>query len=171
MRDKIIACDLGTGGNKASLYDSTGKSVASAQTERFFADVDSDSWYMTTGNGFPPECYTMFKILWYRDNEPEMFSRTANIIGTKDYINYKLTGVIATDFSYASGSGVYGLRQWAYDDELLEAAGIDRGLLPEPVPSTEVLGGLTEKAAAVLGFTGDDYAGIVVVCGGQRSSL
>ncbi len=143
---------------------------SSKQTKEYFSKIDPVRWYMTTGNGFPPECYTVFKILWYRDNEPEMFSRTANIIGTKDYINYKLTGVIATDFSYASGSGVYGLANWAYDDELLEAAGIDRDLLPGPRPSTEVLGGLTENAAAALGFAGDNYAGIEVVCGGVDNS-
>lgn len=249
MRDKIIAYDLGTGGNKASLYNKSGASTASAfipyetsypetgwheqrpedwwkavaestrklreksgfhpaeikaiaisghslgcvpldkrdrllrkatpiwsdtrasdQAERYFSEVDPDRWYRTTGNGFPPECYTVFKILWYRDKEPDMFSRTAKIIGTKDYINLRLTGVTATDFSYASGSGVYDLQKWNYSDELIKAAGIDRNLLPEPLPSTEVLGGLTEEAAAALGFPADDAAGIQVVCGGVDNS-
>ena len=64
---------------------------------------------MTTGNGFPAECYSVFKIMWYRDNEPELFSRVHRILGSKDYINLQLTGRILTDFSYASGTGVYDL--------------------------------------------------------------
>jgi hypothetical protein len=52
---------------------------------------------MTTGNGFPAECYSVFKIMWYRDNEPSMFARIHKVIGTKDYINLKLTGRILTE--------------------------------------------------------------------------
>ena len=50
--------------------------------------------------------------MWYAQHEPEMFGQIDRIIGTKDYINYRLTGVIATDYSYASGSGVYDLGGW-----------------------------------------------------------
>ena len=42
------------------------------QAERFFTKVDPVAWYRTTGNGFPAPHYTVFKILWYRDEEPEM---------------------------------------------------------------------------------------------------
>jgi len=45
--------------------------------------------------------------MWYRDCEPQMFGRIHKLVGTKDYINYRLTGQLATDYSYASGSGVY----------------------------------------------------------------
>ncbi len=51
---------------------------ASRQTAEFFARVDRDRWYMTTGNGFPAECYSVFKIMWYRDNEPDLFSRISS---------------------------------------------------------------------------------------------
>ena len=90
-----------------------------------------------TGNGFPAPHYTVFKALWYRDCEPEMFGRIDKIIGTKDYINYRLTGRIATDFSYASGCGAYNLHKWAYDEELLDATELPGTLFPEIVPSTK----------------------------------
>ncbi len=48
-----------------------------------------------------------------------MFQRADKIIGTKDYINYRLTGRIATDPSYALGTGVYDLLAWDYSDDLL----------------------------------------------------
>ncbi len=45
------------------------------QTAAFFRTIDKDIWYMATGNGFPAECYPVFKIMWYRDNEPSMLAR------------------------------------------------------------------------------------------------
>ena len=77
---------------------------------------------MTTGNGFPAALYTVFKIMWYRDNEPDIYRDAFKIIGTKDYINFRLTGVISTDHSYASGSGVYDLGRNMYHDGYIRAA-------------------------------------------------
>ncbi len=136
------------------------------QVPEFFANVDPVRWYRTTGNGFPAPHYTVFKIMWYRDNEPEMFVRVDKIIGTKDYINYKLTGQIRTDFSYASGSGVYDLTGWQYSDELIAASGLPGQLFPQIVPSTEILGELTAEAAGELGLP----RGVKVACGGVDNS-
>jgi xylulokinase len=139
---------------------------ATEQADTFFRRVDLDQWYRTTGNGFPPPHYTVFKILWYRDREPDMFANVHKIMGTKDYINYRLTGRLATDYSYASGSGVYDLTAWDYSDDLLAAADLPRSILPEIVPSTEILGELTADAARELGLP----RGIKVVCGGVDNS-
>jgi len=241
MPETLLAYDLGTGGNKASLYDAQGRLLAAAfvpydteypqagwyeqrpaawwdsvvestrqllgagvadprsiaclaisghslgcvpldsqgrllrqsppiwsdkrptvQAERFFQRIDPVHWYRLTGNGFPAPHYTVFKILWYRDCEPDLFARIDKVIGTKDYINYRLTGRLAPDYSYASGSGVYDLLGWDYSDGLLSAAELPRKLLPEIVPSTEILGPLTAEAAFALGLP----VGIPVACGG-----
>jgi xylulokinase len=243
MTDTILAYDLGTGGNKASLYDDNGRCLnsefvpydthypqagwheqnpavwwdsvvnstrkvldradattvrciaisghslgcvpldaggkllrnatpiwsdkrAAEQADRFFQQVDPADWYRRTGNGFPAAHYTAFKVMWYRDREPDMFDRVAKIIGTKDYINFRLTGRIATDFSYASGTGVYDLTAWDYSDPLLAAAGLSRGLFPEIVPSTEILGTLSLEAAQALGLPET----VPVACGGVDNS-
>lgn len=136
------------------------------QAEAFFKNMDLNAWYRATGNGFPAPHYTAFKIAWYKDNEPEMFDRIDTLIGTKDYINYRLTGRIATDYSYASGLGAYNLLDWAYDDALLAAAGLARDLLPEITPSTEILGTLTADAASELGLP----QSVQVACGGVDNS-
>lgn len=119
----------------------------------FFRRIDPDAWYMTTGAGFPPPHYSVFKLCWLRNHEPEQFAKTARVIGTKDYVNYKLTGVVATDHSYASGTGVYDLKRWGYDESLVEASQLPRSIFPEVVPSTEVLGPLTKDAATELGLS------------------
>ena len=136
------------------------------QAPAFFEKVSESRWYLTTGNGFPPPLYTVFKIMWLRDNEPELFEKIDKVIGTKDYINFRMTGVKATDYSYASGSGVYDLVGWGYCDELIEAAALPREIFPDIVPSTEVLGTLMPAAAAELGLPKT----VKVVAGGVDNS-
>ncbi len=136
------------------------------QAARFFQQVDPAHWYRTTGNGFPAPHYTALKIMWYRDHEPEMFRRIDKVIGTKDYINYRLTGRVATDYSYASGSGVYDLLGWDYSEELIAGSGLPRAMFPDVVPSTEIIGELAAQAADELGLPRT----VKVACGGVDNS-
>ena len=126
----------------------------------------SDDWYSRTGCGFPPGLYSVFKLMWFRKHEPEWFARVRTILGTKDYINFRLTGVRATDNSYASGTGVYDLRRRCYDADFIAASGLDASLFPEIVPSTHVLGALTAEAATELGLPPT----VKVVAGGVDNS-
>lgn len=135
---------------------------AEAEAEAFFAAVDNAEWYRTTGNGFPAPLYTLFKILWLRAHEPGIFPRIRAIIGSKDYINLKLTGRIITDRSYASGLGAYDLRARRYSCGLLKAAGLDAGLLPQIVASTDIVGDVRPEIANALGLP----QGVKVMAGG-----
>jgi xylulokinase len=139
---------------------------AAAQTAAFFQNTDRDRWYMTTGNGFPPECYSVFKIMWYRDNEPALFARMRTVLGSKDWVNFRLTGSLQTDYSYASGSGVYDLLGWRYSDELIRASGLPSSLFPPIVASTKIIGTLTAESSTSLGLP----AGVKVACGGVDNS-
>ena len=127
-------------------------SRAGNEATTFFRDVNPDDWYLRTGNGFPAAHYTLFKMLWYKNHEPQLFSRLATVLGTKDYINFRLTGKQATDYSYASGYGGYDLNGWRYDDGLIARAGLSPSLFPRLIPSTEILGPLTPQAAEELGL-------------------
>ena len=137
-----------------------------SQVDEFFKNLNEEDWYQRTGNGFPPALYTVFKIMWLRDNEPDVFDRVHRVIGSKDYVNFKMTGVMATDFSYASGSGVYDLKSWQYSEELIAASGLPASIFPDIVPSTKVLGTLTREAAAELGLS----ESVQVVAGGVDNS-
>lgn len=127
-------------------------SRAGDQAESYFKTNDYASWYRKTGAGFPPGLYTIFKLLWYKEHLPDMFEQMDKFIGTKDYVNFWLTGVAATDYSYASGCGGYSLTDWNYSEEIIESAGLPRSIFPELYPSTGVLGTLTAQAAAELGL-------------------
>jgi xylulokinase len=139
---------------------------AGEQAARVFQHLPESEWYQLTGNGFPAGLYSSFKLMWFRDHEPEMFKQIAVVLGTKDYINFKLTGVCATDQSYASGSGVYDLKARAYSPRLIEASGLPASIFADIVPSTHVLGSLTQDAARVLGLPN----GVKVVAGGVDNS-
>jgi xylulokinase len=135
-------------------------------TETVFRSVPEEKWYYITGNGFPASLYTVFKIIWLRNENPGLFAKTRVVIGTKDYINFLLTGVIATDHSYASGSGIYDLKKRRYSEELVAASGLEPSLFPEILPSSHVLGTLTPAAATALGLRQD----VAVVAGGVDNS-
>ena len=161
----VVPLDL----NGNLLRDATpiwSDSRALLQSKEFFEKVDETEWYLMTGNGFPPHLYSIFKMMWYRDNEPEMYKKIHKIIGTKDYINYKLTGNIVTDYSYASGSGVYDLVNWEYSDSLIGASNLPRELFPDIVSSTEVIGELTPEASEALNLPQH----LKVVAGGVDNS-
>jgi xylulokinase len=95
-----------------------------------------------------------------------MFNKTFKFLGTKDFINMKMTGQFATDFSDASFSGVYDLVNWKYSEELVEATGVPFEKLPELNSSTKVIGELQPHPAKELQLT----AGIPVVLGGYDGS-
>jgi xylulokinase len=122
------------------------------QAKKVFTVLNEEEWYMKTGNGFPPPLYAAFKILWYKDNKREIYEAASAFIGTKDYLNYRLTGVIATDYSYASGSGVYDLLKCGYDRDYIKAFGLKESDFPPLVESSAIIGRVKPEAAAELGL-------------------
>lgn len=139
---------------------------AHQQAEAFFRNVEYDKWYMNTGNGFPAECYSMFKIIWYKEEEPDMYQRIYKVMGSKDFCNFIMTGKVCTDRSYASSSGAYSLKEHRYVEEYIEQAGIRADIFPEIVSSHAVVGNLLPEAAKTLGLTTDTK----VICGGVDNS-
>lgn len=136
------------------------------EAEDFFRKVDYRQWYETTGNGFPPACYSLFKIAWYRKHEPEMFAAIHKVIGTKDYCNFRFTGRLCTDYSYASGSGAFSLKKWDYCDKYIEAMELPVSIFPELLPSDAVVGEITPEASCETGLP----LGVKVICGGVDNS-
>jgi xylulokinase len=106
--------------------------------------------------------FTAPKIVWTRENEPEVYARAAKVLLPKDYIRYRLTGVYATEVSDASGTVLLDVSQRRWSQEVLETLGIPAAWMPECHESITVSGRISAEAAALTGLP----AGLAVVGGG-----
>ena len=123
--------------------------------------VSVERCYAITGHRLNPT-YSLSKTAWLRDNEPGAYARTRRVLQAKDWVAFRLTGVMATDPSDASGTNAYDQQTGDWSEELIHAAGLRRDLFPEIVPSTTVIGTVTTAAALETGL----LAGTPVVIGG-----
>ena len=96
--------------------------------------------------------FTAPKILWMRENEPELFARIRKIMLPKDYINYILTGVHCTDYSDASGMLLLDVKNRCWSREMLDLCGITEEQMPKLFESYECAGTLKPQIAACLGL-------------------
>lgn len=102
------------------------------------------------------------KISWLKSFVPELYEKTWKFLTPKDYINFKLSGEIATDYSEASGSFLMNAEGREWSPLLAEALTIELDKLPGIVKSSQVIGGLHTQAARETGLR----KGIPVVAGG-----
>ena len=107
-----------------------------------------------THNGADPY-YGYTKMLWMKNHEPENWQKTKLFLPPNDYVIYKLTGEIAIDYSSAGNiGGIFDMNNRTWSEEMMDAMGIPLSMMPEKiVESTDIVGGLTEEAAAELGLS------------------
>lgn len=96
--------------------------------------------------------YGIQKLMWIRDNEPEVYEQTYKTLNAKDYIVFRLTGKFYTEYSDGNSNGCFDLLNLQWSEELLSYAGIDIDKLPELKPSTFIAGTVTKDAAAATGL-------------------
>jgi xylulokinase len=239
MKNYILAHDLGTTGNKATLYDREGKLVGSAffaygtefahpswaeqnpedwwqavcaSTKALLAQVglkgnevacivfsgqmmgcvpldkharplrnaliwadqrsvDQEQWvgervppadvYRITGHRLSAS-YSLTKILWLRDHQPEIYKSTYKFVHAKDAMVARLTGAFVTEPSDGSSMNLYDLEKGDWSARMIDAAGIDRQQLPDLKRSIDVVGELLPSVADEVGLP----AGTPVVIGG-----
>lgn len=103
--------------------------------------------------------YTVSKLLWMKEIEPENFSRIAHILLPHDYLNFWLTGKLTAEYGDASGTAFFDVRQRTWSKDVL--AQIDGGTgqlikaLPPLLSSDEIVGTLRPEVAAELGLPVD----------------
>ncbi len=167
-----IACVCFSGQMMAALpVDAEGKALRNSiiwadlrstkQAEELSRRIDADKVYQLTGHRLSAS-YSATKIMWIRENEPEVYKRTMKFIHAKDYLVCRLTGKITTDYSDASGMNLLDIRALRWSEEMLEAAELDVNKLPEIVESTQIVGKISRTAAAHSGLA----EGTPVVIGG-----
>ena len=105
--------------------------------------------------------FTAPKLLWMQKHEAENFKRISKIMLPKDYINYRLTGIHATDYSDASGMLLMDVEHKCWSKEMLDICGITEKQMPKLFESYEEIGCLKPEIAKALGLP----AAIKVVAG------
>jgi xylulokinase len=239
MPDYILAHDLGTTGDKATLYDREGSLAGRAfqaydteYAQTGWAEQDAEDWWRAVcgstrqllqqtrvlggevacivfsgqmmgcvpldqqarplrkaiiwadqravaqerwvGERVPPEevygitghrlsaSYSLPKILWLRDNQPDIYRAAYKFVQAKDAIVARLSGAFVTDPSDASGMNLYDLEQGAWSERIIEVVELDPAQLPELRQSIEVVGEVLPAVADEVGLP----AGTPVVIGG-----
>lgn len=111
--------------------------------------------------------FTAPKLLWVQKNERENFEKIAKIMLPKDYLNYRLTGVHACDYSDASGMLLLDVKNKCWSAEMIEVCGISEAQLPKLFNSYEAIGTLTPEIAKELGLN----ANTIVAAGGGDNAV
>lgn len=96
--------------------------------------------------------YSTPKIMWLRDNRPETFSKIRHILFPKDYLRFRMTGTLSTDFSDASGTLAWDFAKRQWDDFVLSAVAIPSAFFPQPCESSHGSGTLSYDAASEMGL-------------------
>src|SRR5579875_2041861 len=153
LRPSLIWCDQRTGPQCDWLHEKIGR-------ERLIE--------LTCNPALPN--FTLTKLLWVRDHEPEVFARIAHVLCPKDYVRYRLTGTFAIDVQEASGTLLLDVAHRRWSSEVARVAGIPESWLPEVFESPEVCAHISAEAAQLLGIpqgtpvvagAGDQGAGAV----------
>ena len=104
------------------------------------------------------------KILWLREERPDLWERTRWLFDCKEYILFKLTGVVGIDWHGASVFFLFDPHKKTWDKEVCDRLGIPIEKLPPTYPPTEVIGEVTPEAAAQTGLRAGTP---VVICAGD----
>jgi xylulokinase len=141
------------------------------QCDEIHARIGKDRFIQITGN-VALTGFTAPKILWVKQNEPEMYARAKHVLLPKDYIRYKLTDEYAMDKADGAGTVLFDLKLRDWSEEVLSVLEIPRHWMPGTFEGTQFTGRVTEDAARLTGLKpgtpvaaggGDQAAGAVGV--------
>ncbi len=107
--------------------------------------------------------HSVYRMMWMQQNHPEIIEKTEKWLLIEDFINYKLSGVMATDFSMGWNTSLLDQQTGDWSDDLLEKAGLPKRILPELKQSGTVLGEITPQSSELTGL----QKGTKIVLGGH----
>ncbi|MBN2600759.1 MAG: xylulokinase [Candidatus Marinimicrobia bacterium] len=148
------------------------------QCEQITCDLGYHRLLRLTGNAILPG-FTASKILWVKENEPEIYVKIAHILLPKDYVRYRLTGEFATDLSDASGMSLLDVGNRCWSAAMIRYLQLSPEWLPQLYESPVITGTVSKKAALSSGLKeatpviagGGDQAAGAVGCGAVRPGI
>lgn len=143
--------------NTPIWMDTRARDIAKRVTE----EVGFERIFEVAGNAFEPS-YSTPKILWFKEEKPEIYSKTYKFLQSNSYIGMKLTGVMSQDMSQGYGIHFFNMKTCKYDESLARELGIPVDKVPDIYPSHGIIGEVTSEAAKATGLS----PGTKVVAGG-----
>lgn len=122
-----------------------------AQCQEIHARMGDAGLRRTVGNR-ALEGFTLPKLLWLKEHEPEALARARAVLMPKDLIGLRLTGELGADDSDASGTLAFSPATRSWSDDILAAMNLPRDIFPPSGPSPAPLGRVTAEAAAATGL-------------------
>ncbi len=129
--------------------------------ERIKTKLGAERIFKVAGNAFLPS-YSTPKMIWFKEERPEIFTATYKFLQSNSYIVYKLTGVMSQDLSQGYGIHFFDMNHLRYDEQLAKDMGLSVDLVPDIYACDQIVGGVTEDIAELVGLR----AGTPVVAGG-----
>ncbi len=142
--------------------DSRAAELMADFTERFGVK----KLYQITGHT-PAPLFSLFKLLWLKAHEPEIWARSAKFLCFEDLLQQSLGLEPALGWSLAGRTLLFDVKRHVWSREILDAVGLDESRLARPLAGGTVAGEVSRAAAARFGLP----AGVKVVCGGHDQGL
>ena len=135
---------------------------STAEAGDIIQTIGKERIFNITGTDAGP-IFSLPKMLWMRNTQPQLFSRAVKWLQMADFINFKLCGNIATDYSMASRTLAFDIIQNQWSAEMLKPFGLTADLFPTIVPAGSIIGTLTNAASLQTGLP----QGLPIVMGGH----
>lgn len=127
---------------------------SSEQAERIKQEMDGLAIYMRTGTPIHPMS-PLCKLLWMKEEQPELYRKAHKFVSIKEYILFKLYGEWVVDYSIASATGLFNLHTMDWDEQVLQLLELSSERLSQPVPVTYTLSNVSADDAELLGIAPD----------------
>ncbi len=136
---------------------------AKKETKWVKDNIPLDDIFGITGN-YVDSYYGFPKMMWIRDNLPDIWKRTYEFVTPKDFVIHELTGELSTDYSSAGNiGGVFDIRKRVWSEDMCKALGIDADKLPKKIlRSSDIAGKLKKEYAEITGLS----EGMPIISGG-----
>lgn len=121
---------------------------ASGIVDRINQDQDAKTLVFSETQNFATTTYTAPQVQWVIENQPELWQKVSKVLIAKDFIKFKLTGQMVTDFSDASGTLLFNVQQQKWSESMFDFFGIPRTRFPDVLASDEIIGYITPEASA-----------------------
>ncbi|MCT3037895.1 xylulokinase [Leuconostoc mesenteroides] len=109
--------------------------------------------FLDITRNYPLEGFTLPKILWVKEEEPEIFKQADLFLLPKDYLRYRMTGKLAMDYSDAAGTVVLNVTKKCWSTDIAEAFDLPSSFFPDLIASTDFAGHISESYATFSGLT------------------